>query len=121
MRLNYCSLRRIRSPRILKSLRRLGRYMRSTKSFVALMVLGIFPVARAQASATTDYKFSFGPADADPGHVRVSPSDVYSTAKGYGFEPDTNMLEITQGNAGFVTANKPFYFFVALPEGNYNV
>jgi lysophospholipase L1-like esterase len=53
-------------------------------------------------------RFSFGSAAA--GYTKVAPDAVYTADRGYGFEE------------GFTGAGgKPFFFSVALPEGNYRV
>ena len=76
-----------------------------------------FFFAFSRASAASDVKFSFGLEKAPVGFVQVSPAAVYSAASGYGFEPGAKITAV----AGFATSDRPFYFSVALPEGNYNV
>jgi lysophospholipase L1-like esterase len=73
------------------------------------------------AGARTDYKFSFAPGNSPPGYLHVSPDEFYATDSGYGFEPGASIVAVDRGQGGFVTGDKPFYFSVALPEGNYNV
>ncbi|MGD0388830.1 MAG: rhamnogalacturonan acetylesterase [Tepidisphaeraceae bacterium] len=73
------------------------------------------------AREKTDLKFSFAPGNPPPGYLHVSPDDIYNADPGYGFEPGANVAAVERGAAGFVTSDKPFYFSVALPEGNYNV
>ncbi len=51
---------------------------------------------------------------------------VYSRASGYGFEPGAAVTAVDRGGGDalrddFITSDKPFFFSVALPEGNYNV
>jgi lysophospholipase L1-like esterase len=55
------------------------------------------------------WRFSFDGTPTKPGFVEVPPDAIYEKSKGYGFEP---------GGGG---TGRPFYFSVALPEGNYNV
>jgi lysophospholipase L1-like esterase len=62
-------------------------------------------VACAFAADSVPRKFSFGPDPAAPGFTKVGASDLYSKDVGYGFEP----------------GDKPVYFSVAEPEGNYRV
>src|SRR5262245_6094543 len=63
----------------------------------------------AKGSATRAlYHFEFG--GGGTGGTSVTPMMAYSKERGYGFEP------ISVAGAG-----KPFFFSVALPEGNYNV
>jgi lysophospholipase L1-like esterase len=54
-------------------------------------------------------RFAFG-ARAPAGYTLVDSGAAYNASRGYGFEPD--------GQPG---GDKPFYFTVDLPEGNYNV
>ncbi len=51
---------------------------------------------------------------------------IYSKDLGYGFEPGANVTCLDRGGkdalrSDFCTSDQPFYFSVALPEGNYNV
>ncbi len=76
-------------------------------------------------SNRTSYKYDFG-ASASSGFIKVSSAHLYDEATGYGFEKGASMHFINRSgnNAlsdGFVTSNKPFYFSVKVPEGNYNV
>ncbi len=76
----------------------------------------------------TSYKFDFGAGDAAPGFIKVTPDMVYTDARGFGFETTTVPAPPTAaGKAGsdakgdVITSDKPYYFSVALPEGNYKV
>jgi lysophospholipase L1-like esterase len=72
------------------------------------------PAARAQ----TDSKFVFG-SKTETGWNQVSPTNLYSDATGYGFEPGADVVAPDGGN--YVASDKPFYFSVKEPEGNYKV
>lgn len=83
--------------------------------------------ARSQDSiASLSYKFDFGFGKPQPGYVQVLPNTVYTESKGYGFDFNA---EVTSENYegtdalrdDFITASKPFYFSVRLPDGNYRV
>lgn len=81
--------------------------------------------AAAQAPKTT-FKFDFGPGKAAPGYRQVLPTAAYSPAAGFGFDFGTTVTGVDRGSkdalkGDFVTSDKPFYFSVDLPEGNYNV
>lgn len=72
------------------------------------------------------YRFDFGPGKVAPGYQRVVAETVYSKDQGYGFEPgaSVNCLNRVGGNAlrsDICASDRPFYFSVALPEGNYTV
>jgi lysophospholipase L1-like esterase len=79
----------------------------SYRSLIAATLLAAFT---AQAQAEQAYRFAFGSVKAPAQFTHVSPDTTYSTARGFGFEPGA------QPNA-----DKPFYFSVDLPEGNYKV
>jgi lysophospholipase L1-like esterase len=56
----------------------------------------------------------------------VIPSILYSKELGFGFEPGSTIVCQDRGGknvlrSDFCTSDRPFYFSVALPEGNYNV
>ncbi len=61
-------------------------------------------------------KFSFGEKAPGSGWTRVSATDSYSSATGFGFEPGA----AGSGTDGY-TSGQPFLFSVKLPEGNYSV
>jgi len=74
----------------------------------------------------SSYKFSFGPAKEVPGYIKVNASDKYSARTGYGFDFGTIPFAIDRGGkkpltSGFCTGDKPFFFSVSLPAGNYNI
>ncbi|MGA2583505.1 MAG: rhamnogalacturonan acetylesterase [Tepidisphaeraceae bacterium] len=90
-------------------------------------VLLLLPaLALADTTPQTSFKFQFAPAPTADGYIQVAPTDVYSKDRGWGFEPGPNIQAVSRGGtdpltSGFVTSDKPFYFSVALPEGNYQV
>lgn len=74
----------------------------------------------------TNYKFSFGPAKEVSGYIKVDPSQKYTPEAGYGFDFGTIPFAVDRKGrkpltSGFCTSDKPFYFSVNLPEGNYNI
>ena len=70
-------------------------------------------------------KFDFGSANTSAGFVAVTPADVFTPEKGYGFDLGfTPKAEDRGGNpvkGDFVTGEGGFYFSVVLPQGNYDV
>ena len=85
---------------------------------VALLVLG--------ATSLRAQKFDFGPGAVANGYKQVTAQNVYNRETGYGFEPGPQISCIDRGGndtlrSDFCTSDQPFYFSVALPEGNYNV
>ena len=84
--------------------------------------------ARAEATHTNqpNWKFDFGPGTVALGYKQILAGTVYSKELGYGFEPGANVTCLDRGGkdalrSDFCASNQPFYFSVALPEGNYNV
>jgi lysophospholipase L1-like esterase len=76
--------------------------------------------------AQSGVKFDFGPGKVAPGYKQVLADTIYTRKRGYGFEPGATVtcLKRASRNAlrsDLCTSEKPFYFSVALPEGNYLV
>jgi lysophospholipase L1-like esterase len=69
------------------------------------------------AEPATSWHFDFGPSAASAGHIKVAPDASYSKEAGYGFDLGTKPSQLEWG----VTGAQPFFFSVALPEGNYSV
>lgn len=72
------------------------------------------------------YLFDFGTSNTATGFTAVSPSTFYNEKIGYGFDRNTTVTSVNRGDNdplkdGFVSSDKPFYFSVRVPEGNYNV
>jgi lysophospholipase L1-like esterase len=81
------------------------------------------PAQAPAAAARTSFKFDFGPGKPAPGRIQVLPSTVYTAELGYGFERGSIVACADGGSQGhgFCTGSQPFFYSVALPEGNYNV
>lgn len=97
--------------------------MRSTSvKFLALslttILAGITLHAKAQA---TSYKFDFGNGKAKPGFTQVKPDKAYTDAYGFDFGTTAQAVLGKGKTGGYITADKPFYFSTAVPEGNYKV
>ncbi len=72
------------------------------------------------------FKFDFGLGKVEPGYIQILPTTEFTKEIGYGFEPGAVVSAVDRsGNdalrGDFCTSDKPFYFSVALPEGNYEV
>ncbi|HVG40807.1 MAG TPA: hypothetical protein VM888_04270, partial [Chitinophagaceae bacterium] len=70
-------------------------------------------------------KFDFGGKRAI-GYTAINATSLYTDAAGFGFEKGAALIEVERGGKdaisdGYVTSEKPFYFSVKIPEGNYNV
>jgi len=88
---------------------------------VAILLSGYGPF-----SQSISRKFDFGSGKTANGYTQVLPSTIYSKGTGYGFDFGKPVVSIERKmNDGlrndFITAAQPFYFSVALPEGNYKV
>jgi lysophospholipase L1-like esterase len=78
------------------------------------------------AQEKTAFKFDFGSGKVEPGYIQVLPSTVYTKELGYGFDFGSTATALDRGGndalrGDFCTSDKPFFFSVDLPEGNYNV
>ncbi len=96
---------------LIKILPRLAATQRGALSSFAILTI-LCAIAHADP---TNWKFSVSP-NAPPGSTAVPPTTTYTKEQGYGFEPGPPIQETT-----FATSTKPFYFSIALPEGNYTV
>jgi lysophospholipase L1-like esterase len=89
------------------------------------LLLMLFFTQAISAQQITSYKFSFGPREV-PGYIKVGPAEKYNEKSGYGFDFGTIPFAIDRGakkplTSGFITGDKPVFFSVKLPEGNYNI
>ena len=76
--------------------------------------------------APNSYRFDFGEGPAAPGYTKVTPETTFTKERGYGLGATPAVKAVTRKGANplrndFLTADKPFFFAVALPEGNYKV
>src|SRR5215831_7938675 len=75
--------------------------------------------------AQPHFKFDFGSGKTAAGYIRITPQTKFSYQTGYGFNEGSVVESIDRGadplTGDFITSAKPFYFSVALPEGNYDV
>lgn len=69
------------------------------------------------AASAPEKKFDFGLGAPRPGWRQVTTTHFYSDTTGFGFEPGAEIIAGTN----FVTSDRPFYFSVKEPEGNYRV
>jgi len=76
----------------------------------------LFCCLLAVAGTAAD-RFQFGEGKLQPGYSRVLPATLYNPQSGYGFENGAAVAAVE----GACTSDKPFFFSVDVPEGNYNV
>jgi lysophospholipase L1-like esterase len=72
------------------------------------------------------FKFDFGSGKTASGYTQVLPTSIYSRQTGYGFNQAAAVTAVDRGGrdplrSDFCTSDKPFFFTLDLPEGNYNV
>ncbi|RNL52175.1 rhamnogalacturonan acetylesterase [Pedobacter jejuensis] len=87
-------------------------------------LLPLFTSVAAQQK--TDYKFDFGPGKVAKNYIQILPKTSFSRNDTYGFDFDSKVEGFDRGGKNLLTADlvrsdKPFYFSVAVPEGNYRV
>lgn len=103
--------------------------MKTKTSFIAAVSFALMVPGFSQTANAADQsprKFDFGPGEVAPGYTQVLPTNIYSRELGYGFEPGAAVVGVDRGGKDalrqdFCTSDRPFYFSVALPEGNYRV
>jgi len=80
----------------------------------------------ALCAVAQSYKFDFGDGIAASGYTKVTASSKFTYAKGYGFDQGSIVRTVKRKGkdllrCDYVTSDKPFYFSVRIPEGNYDV
>ncbi len=96
-----------------------------TGFLMTALVLGTVSKSKLLAQ-TTNYKFDFGDGKLAKGYTQVFAADVYSSSKGYGFDLGSTVTSVDRKGkdplkSDLITSDKPFYFSVFEPEGNYKV
>lgn len=91
--------------------------MNKLPRFFTTIAFMLVVAARWAAADQTGFKFDLGAARSALDAIQVSPTNIYSPASGYGFEPGADLRTEPQA----ISSDHPFYFSVKLPEGNYRV
>ena len=91
-----------------------------------IQLLCLFAMVHAVGfSQGKSFRFDFGSRKAAAGYIAVTPHTIFSTKTGYGFSHESTPVAVRRGGnplAGtYITSDKPIYFSVLLPEGNYDV
>jgi len=73
--------------------------------------------AATDLDPNSNFNFNFGGEKDWPNAIAISPTNSYSAAAGFGFEPGADLIAEPKA----IASDKPFYFSVKLPEGNYRV
>jgi lysophospholipase L1-like esterase len=93
--------------------------MHLNKVYFVIAFICVSVIATAQQPV---YKFSFGTGKTADGYIPVTPGTKFNYKTGYGFSQGSIVKQVTgKNNIGFVTGDRPFYFSVMLPDGNYDV
>lgn len=73
----------------------------------------------------TTFKFDFGGNRVKKGFIPITSTSKFDKKSGYGFMDISGLKSVDNGGntltGDFITSDKPFYFSVAIPEGNYNI
>ncbi|MFN3152723.1 rhamnogalacturonan acetylesterase [Bremerella sp.] len=104
------------------------RILNQVPAFLVLCGLFIFgPIALVEAEdARQAWRFDLGNGPVAAGHEKVSPDHHYSEENTFGFDikPSPSGVERSLDDplrSDLVTSDRPFFFSVQLPEGNYQV
>lgn len=93
--------------------------MKNQIQFLMLFV-GSFLLAQQ-----TTFKFDFGGNRIEKGFIPITSTSKFDKKSGYGFMDISGLKSVDNGGntltGDFITSDKPFYFSVAIPEGNYNI
>ncbi|UCS95019.1 rhamnogalacturonan acetylesterase [Echinicola marina] len=92
-------------------------------SSMVLLVLG--NSSHAQKVVGRSWKFDFGNGAISEGYQQVLPAHKYNKSRGYGFLEGKEPQAFNHGKdalkGDFVSSDRPFFFTVDVPEGNYDV
>lgn len=82
--------------------------------------------SRPARTSNSRLKFNFGPGPVAKGHTQILPTTIYTKELGYGFEPGAQVTCVGGSDRGArrsdsCRSDEPFFFSVAVPEGNYRV
>ncbi|MFY1045790.1 rhamnogalacturonan acetylesterase [Chryseobacterium sp. GP-SGM7] len=73
----------------------------------------------------TSFKFDFGRDRVEKGFIPITSTSKFDKKIGYGFMDISGLKSVDRGGnaltGDFITSDKPFYFSVAIPEGNYDI
>jgi lysophospholipase L1-like esterase len=93
---------------------------------LAVLSLCLLALLSSRAAEIETWKFDFGSEPAARGFTYERPNSAYSTQRKRGFDLGSTVTVIERGHRDpllrdFCTSDRPFFFSVALPEGNYQV
>ncbi|MCS3870225.1 lysophospholipase L1-like esterase [Chryseobacterium ginsenosidimutans] len=92
------------------------------KKRIGFLMLFICSLMFAQQ---TTFKFDFGGSRTEKGFIPVTSTSKFDKKIGYGFMDISGLKSVDNGGnaltGDYITSDKPFYFSVAIPEGNYDI
>ena len=100
---------------------------RAVKATLVILALSLLDASATMASERpVRMRFDFGTGGAEAGFTRVTADDVYSDARGYGFDFGSRPECVDRGTRGAIerdlcTSDRSFFFSVKVPEGNYRI
>jgi lysophospholipase L1-like esterase len=94
--------------------------------FFFVLYGGSFLMLAQKPAKLLPYRFDFGIGKIKKDFTAVTPTTMYSRKRGYGFFVGAEVSGVDrQGKnaltSDYITSDKPFYFTVDVPEGNYDV
>ncbi len=103
--------------------RHAGKLVLRNRSVMSLSLWACMTFAAQAAQDSWRFDFGYGRSAGD--HHLVAADTMYTNESGFGLEPGSVVrAEIHNGFAGrsgFLTGERPFFFSVAVPEGDYRV
>ena len=93
--------------------------MRKIVSFLVLCICSFY------FGQQISFKFDFGENRIEKGFIPITSTSKFDKKSGYGFMDISGLKAVDNGGnaltGDFITSDKPFYFSVAIPDGNYNI
>lgn len=92
------------------------------KSWISFLTVFICSTIWAQQ---TNFKFDFGGSRVQDGFISITEHTKFDRKIGYGFMDVSSLESVDNGGSeltgDYITSDKPFYFSVVIPEGNYDI
>lgn len=92
------------------------------KNWIKILTLFLSSFLFAQQ---TSFKFDFGGSRTENGFIPVTSTSKFDKKTGYGFMDISGLKSVDNGGnaltGDYLTSDKPFYFSVVIPEGNYDI
>ncbi|MET3534964.1 rhamnogalacturonan acetylesterase [Chryseobacterium limigenitum] len=92
------------------------------KNWIGFLAVFLCSLMFAQQAS---FKFDFGGNRTENGFITITEHSKFDQKSGYGFMDISNLKSLDNGGnaltGDYITSDKPFYFSVAIPEGNYDI